>query len=177
MASRLTPCPSCTRHVKVGSSACPFCGGDVPVDVPARAMPTGRPLTRAAILFASAAAVSACSSSTPTTGGAKDAEIDHLGQGMPLYGVFTDAVAPGSGTGSGSGFGEPDGGPVAAYGVFIDAAQFEDAGHVQDGSPVAAYGVFPHPDASVNDAGHDARSDGQSVAAYGVFPHPDSGQN
>jgi len=124
MTSRLSPCPSCTRHVKVGSSACPFCGGDVPIDVPARPMPSTRPLTRAAIMFASVAAVSAaaCSSST-TTSGDKDAEAD-APLGPPdgaLHASYGVAVMPpdaGQGSGSGS-QGEPEGGLMAAYGVGV----------------------------------------------------------
>src|ERR1700677_1051264 len=75
--ARLTPCPCCTRHVKVGSSACPFCGGDVPIDVPVRPIAASRPLTRAAILFASAAAVTACTGAVSAAYGlfAGDAEI------------------------------------------------------------------------------------------------------
>ena len=109
MAARLAPCPSCTRHVKVGSASCPFCSSAVPVDVPARPMPSTRPLTRAAILFASAAAASACSSSSTPPTGAKDAAVskdatDDLGQGMTLYGVAVlvcssaggECVSPGS---------------------------------------------------------------------------------
>jgi hypothetical protein len=30
MASFLLPCPSCARHVRVDSGACPFCGGPLP---------------------------------------------------------------------------------------------------------------------------------------------------
>ena len=76
MASRLTPCPSCTRHVKVGSATCPFCGCEVPADVPLRAAPGAGPLTRAAIFFAGAAVATACSDQT---------------QSMVSYGVFIDA--------------------------------------------------------------------------------------
>ena len=116
MASRLAPCPSCTRHVKVGASACPFCGVEVPVDIPLRAGPTTRPLTRAAIMLAGAAAASGCSNSSggqplppygvmivPDAGvpdaGAKDAE-DDLGQPVTHYGVF---IEPDAGSGQGQG--------------------------------------------------------------------------
>jgi len=155
MASRLSPCPSCTRHVKVGSASCPFCGGEVPTDVPLRATPAGRPLSRAALLFAGAAAVSACSSSTTgpapsdaavskDTGSSKDsaAKKDSPSQGFDdgsiqaLYGVAfipdADRIPP-----------EDDGGVHAAYGVFVDAHAVEP----EDGAILAAYGGFASPDA------------------------------
>ena len=127
MTSRLAPCPSCTRHVKVGSAACPFCGGDVPVHVPARPMPATRPLTRAAIMFASVAAVTAaaaCSSSSTTTGekdaeAPKDAPVGFLdGQIQASYGV---ATFPDGGVfvDPDAGLGEPDGAVHAAYGVAV----------------------------------------------------------
>jgi hypothetical protein len=75
MPAQLALCPSCTRHVKVGSSSCPFCGGNVPADVPERAArPLVGPLTRAAILFGGVAA-SACGSAGAS-------------QVLPPYGVF-----------------------------------------------------------------------------------------
>ena len=138
MASRLSPCPSCTRHVKVGSASCPFCGGEVPTDVPLRATPAGRPLTRAAILFAGAAAVSACSSSTtgPTSkdsGAKKDSSQEFEdGSVQALYGVFSIVDANDIEQ-------EPDAGQgVAHYGGFVGP---------DDGGAVAAYGVFANPDA------------------------------
>jgi len=138
MASRLTPCPSCTRHVKVGSPSCPFCGGEVPTDVPLRGIPAGRALTRAALLFAGSAAVAACSSSSG-------------GQPLPAYGV---AVFPDAGSGTGSGGGQFD----AAYGVFVhpDAGSGTGSGsgspRVDDGGVVAAYGVFAF-DSGAHDSG------------------------
>lgn len=155
MASQLTPCPSCSRHVKVGPPSCPFCGGAVPVDVPARVAPAGRPLSRAALLFAGAAAVTACSSSTTPP---KDAGVD-MGQPLPAYGVRaldsglhedagddSDASADDASTGddaaTGDGGESPDGGIVAAYGGFVGDASLEpDTGH-----GMAAYGVFANPD-------------------------------
>lgn len=122
MASRLTPCPACTRHVKVGSAACPFCGGDVPVDVPVRAMPASRPLTRAAIMLAGAAAASGCSSSSG-------------GQPLPPYGVMIvpDSGSPDAGTkDAGTKDADDDlGQPATHYGVFIDP----DAGSGQGQGP------------------------------------------
>ncbi len=165
MPSQLTPCPSCSRHVKVGPPSCPFCGGAVPVDVPARVVAAGRPLSRAALLFAGAAAVTACSSSTTSPTPPKDAEVD-TGHAVAAYGVaITDSGEPGN-----DASGEPDGGAVAAYGVFVDGGlqHAADGGSEPDGGAVAAYGVF------VNDASLEPDA-GQGGAAYGVFVNPDGG--
>ncbi len=137
MASRLTPCPSCSRHVKVGPPSCPFCGGAVPTDVPARtfAVPAGKPLTRAAILFAGAAAVTACSPSSSGPTESKDAEADH-GHAVAAYGV---AVIPDGGQ---EGF--PDGGVSALYGVMAIPDSGEEG--FPDGGVMAAYGVAVIPD-------------------------------
>ena len=152
MASRLAPCPSCSRHVKVGPPSCPFCGAAVPTQVAARVLnlAPGRPLTRAALIFAGAAAVTACSSSSSGGGttGTHDAAIDR-GEPEPLYGV---AVGP-------------DGGePEPAYGVAVGP---------DGGQGGVLYGVAVQPDAGVEDAAHDL--DGQAVAAYGVMADPDGG--
>ena len=126
MASRLVPCPSCSRHVKLGPPSCPFCGGEVPADAPARPVAVGRPLSRAAIFFASAAAVTACSSSTtsPTPGNDAGAHSD----AQPRRG---DGGLVDSGVRKGHDAGAPD----------VDAGAF-----FIDGGPVAAYGVFVNPD-------------------------------
>jgi hypothetical protein len=65
MPSRLVVCAACTRHVRVASSACPFCGAGVPPDLVARPPRVfAGPLTRAALTFGgvalSVAALSAC---------------------------------------------------------------------------------------------------------------------
>jgi hypothetical protein len=184
MASRLTPCPSCSRHVKVGPPSCPFCGGDVPTNVPARPVLAGRPLSRAAILFASAAAVSACSGTTRSTmssdaavdtGGPMPAygvpgmpfeagEPDDAGQPTPLYGIGpqVDAGDPIPSADASADAGADTGQGMASYGVFVNP----DAGDAGQG--VAAYGVFPG-----EDAGHDHDGDpGQGGAAYGLGPLP-----
>ncbi len=180
MASRLTPCPSCSRHVKVGPPSCPFCGGAVPTDVPARtfASPAGKPLTRAALMFAGAAAVTACSSNGPSPTEARDAEADHS-QSVAAYGGFVRPDASETKDAA-----EDHGQAVAHYGGFVspDAGHetTEDAGHEgpHDGQVVAAYGVFANPDGgheTTEDAGHEGPHDGQVLAAYGVFVNPDGG--
>lgn len=58
----LVTCPSCARHVRSSETACPFCSVALPerASDAAPASPfTGR-LTRAALVFAGAAAVAAC---------------------------------------------------------------------------------------------------------------------
>ena len=117
-----------------------------------RGIPAGRPLTRAAILFASAAAASACSSSSTPPTGAKDAAVskdatDDLGQGMTLYGVTRD-----------SGQELPDGDLRAAYGVMV----------APEGGGAPLYGAMAHPD-----AGTAHEPDGGAVAAYGVMVPPE----
>jgi hypothetical protein len=151
MASRLAPCPSCSRHVKVGPPSCPFCGGDVPTEVAPRVskLAPGAPLTRAALMFAGAAAVGACSSSS-------------TGNPLPAYGVFIpDASISDAPVDTGE--------PSAHYGVFSDARVFDDVG--QGG---ALYGVFTDAQAVEPDAGEDSGQDsGQGAAAYGGFVSPD----
>jgi hypothetical protein len=62
--SSLVPCASCARHVRITESVCPFC--QRPFSEPARAsapLPTDSALTRAAIVFMGATALSACGKS------------------------------------------------------------------------------------------------------------------
>ncbi|MBS2015367.1 MAG: hypothetical protein JST00_20940 [Deltaproteobacteria bacterium] len=121
MAS-LHPCPSCARHVRptASVSACPFCGAEVAPRPAADARPLlSRPRTRAALLFAGAAVVGACSSTAAT----------------PAYGVpATDAGLEDAGE-------DAVPGPVAMYGPAPvpdsgrDAAETgPDAADASDGS-------------------------------------------
>ncbi len=158
MPSRLTPCPSCTRHVKVGPPTCPFCGGDVPVPAPrAVSLPVGKPLTRVAIALAGAAAVSACSSSStsgpaPTVDASADADSGHpiAAYGTPVFDAGHDASEAGQ--------------PQPAYGAMIP-----DAG-LDTGGTQALYGPAMIPDASAD------VDSGQVIAAYGAPPMDASGQ-
>lgn len=57
----LTPCPSCQRHVRLGTSACPFCEAALPEPAGSRAraaLPSG---VKRATLFAMGVTVAACS--------------------------------------------------------------------------------------------------------------------
>jgi hypothetical protein len=57
-------CPFCARHIKSVERACPFCTSDLPEDfhrcTPPSTGAVGKPLTRAALLFVSAAALGGC---------------------------------------------------------------------------------------------------------------------
>jgi hypothetical protein len=137
MANTFQACPSCARHIKSEEALCPFCGSATPEGFGAIARPKGpAPLSRAAILFMSATAVTgvsaatACSSSSSGTGTTTDAGTD---TGGPVAAYGPPPVMDSGQLDSG--------GPVAAYGPAIidsgtDAAQ-------DTGGPVAAYGPAP----------------------------------
>jgi len=78
--SRLSPCPACHRHVRVSSSACPFCGTSLSAAAPEPAEPP-RGISRTAVLAFGAALVGSatlgCSSetSTGTTGGGSSSSV------------------------------------------------------------------------------------------------------
>ena len=79
-------CTACARHIRSTEDACPFCGDVSPKEtrVCARAA-GGRPLSRAAVLFAAAAATTACGK---TTGGRPDApDTNNEGMIAAPYGV------------------------------------------------------------------------------------------
>ena len=65
MTNPLFPCPSCSRHVRLGTAACPFCAHALPAS-PEHLVPgaSASGMTRAA-LFAFATTVAACSSPQP----------------------------------------------------------------------------------------------------------------
>ena len=130
MPARLVPCPSCKRHVKLGPPSCPFCHGPVAPDAPARRVLAGRPLSRAAIVFASAAA-SAAGVDACTASSSHDAGLVIDGEPMALYGavVQDDAMHAGEAAAADGGTteaGTPDantlGGVDAAYGAFVDSS-------------------------------------------------------
>jgi hypothetical protein len=96
MGIDLHPCPACARHIRAEEGTCPFCGEATPDGFGniARAK-LAAPMSRAAILFMGATAVSACSSSTSGSlmalygpapvmdSGAKDGSNDVTA--VPLY--------------------------------------------------------------------------------------------
>lgn len=123
--SRLSACPSCSRHVRAAETRCPFCETNLPDGFgtePVRRVPAG--LSRAAMYalgvgtLSIAAASSACSSSDSTAEKAGDsalidagkdaAEDDDSGRASPVYGApAEDASAPLLDASDGS---PPDGG-------------------------------------------------------------------
>jgi hypothetical protein len=62
--TRLLPCPSCQRHVRVDATTCPFCAVALELSAPPLPAPTGR-LTRAAAFAGAALLGTACGSSAP----------------------------------------------------------------------------------------------------------------
>jgi hypothetical protein len=90
--AQLVHCPACDRHVLATERACPFCEAAMPeAAMPEASGGTGRALTRAAILFAGATALTACSSEpvalygpAPVDGSAMDSAKD--GEPVALYG-------------------------------------------------------------------------------------------
>lgn len=61
---RLAGCSGCGRHIRTTEATCPFCGATATFETADAVQPTGRPLTRAAILFASATALAGCGKTT-----------------------------------------------------------------------------------------------------------------
>lgn len=62
----LAACTGCGRHIRISETTCPFCGTTATPRVIAQAdvSSAGRPLTRAAILFAGATAIAGCGKTT-----------------------------------------------------------------------------------------------------------------
>ncbi len=107
MGPRLSLCTACQRHIQSTETACPFCGAATPegFGATARAPLGDRPLSRAALLFASAAAVAACSSD------------DSHPAPVPLYGPAPINIPDAGDSGSADDAGPAiDSGLVAAYG-------------------------------------------------------------
>jgi hypothetical protein len=146
MPSRLAPCPSCRRHVKVGPTSCAFCGAAVPADVPRRTLnvPRGTPITRAVLSFAGIAAVSACASTEAKPVIVMDATTDTAGEkggGVPLYGGFGGTL---------------DGGVAEDADLADASADGEADSDIDDGDDMfggddAAYGGFASDDADGDD--------------------------
>src|SRR5262245_56280946 len=80
MAACLHRCPSCARHVRANERACPFCDAALPEDFGVCSGPgdLARPLSRAALLFVSAAALAGC--------GKRGGDPGSPGSGVDIYG-------------------------------------------------------------------------------------------
>lgn len=123
--NHLTPCTSCSRHVRVSESSCPFCGSALDLsDVPQPVLPTRR-LGRAALFTFSAtlaAGLAAASCSSDDDGGG-------TGGVSALYGMPGDSAVGGS---SGS---------AGASGAAGEAGATNTGG--QAGAPNTLYGLPP----------------------------------
>lgn len=87
MSAHLQPCPSCKRHVRVSSDACPFCTfllSDSFRATAARPLPTRR-LGRAAT-FAFGAAIAGAAACGPHSGQPRAPEGDQSGSVGEIYG-------------------------------------------------------------------------------------------
>ena len=94
--TQLVPCPTCHRHVRSGSSECPFCATTLPGAPTPRTFEVQRGMSRAAIIALGAA----IASSTPFACSDETGE-----QTSEASGTGTGASGSGSGTGTGSGTG------------------------------------------------------------------------
>jgi len=162
----LVPCPSCHRHIRTGEHACPFCGGELPAALAARAIPgaTQRLSRAAAFAFTASLALTNCGPSvSPAPADAAPADAAGPGDGgvAPAYG----APAPDAGPGPG------DGGVASLYGAVPapdggtpDAAPGPDASDPGDGGVAPLYGAVPAPD-----GGADA-AEGSIGVRYGAPP-------
>lgn len=112
--ANLRPCTGCQRHVRAHETRCPFCDVELEAFTPVL-RGSNVPLTRAAILFASATAVAACTGgsdpgpSSSSSSGSSGASSS--GNGVPLYGV--PEIDAGDDGGDNT---KDSGGPVALYG-------------------------------------------------------------
>ncbi|MBS2019279.1 MAG: hypothetical protein JST00_40825 [Deltaproteobacteria bacterium] len=119
----LHPCTGCARHVRGTDAVCPFCGAEVTEPAP-RVATNNKRLTRAAILFATAAVAAAC-------GGKEDPVPTTSSSSSGSSGTSGSSGSSGSSGTSGTS------GVAPAYGV-----PDPDSG-ADDGGPVALYGPAP----------------------------------
>ncbi len=142
MRPSLLPCPSCRRHVKSGTSACPFCDASLGVPFAADVLPDTRGWKRAAVFSFGLAVASCGGTTTSSTGDATppDAVTDTAGDtaaDQPAEvgaDVARDVPA------------DDNGGVAPPYGIAP-----KDAGVPDDnGSMKADYGAPPPPDASAD---------------------------
>ena len=96
----LHPCPECRRHIKNQETACPFCGTSVTPRSPA-IVPAVRVAGRAAVVFATAAAMACGKKDAPPPTPAVDAsDMTSSGTVVAVYGPppqwdeLNDAAAP-----------------------------------------------------------------------------------
>ena len=145
--SHLSACPSCSRHVRVSESACPFCRSvlsDAFRATPARQAPRAR-LTRAA-LFALGTGVALTPACSPASSGSPGGTGVEQGDG-------SSETADGSTTTPEAGTGSSDAGTTGSPDAASTSdAEADDAGHtaqplygasvLDGGGFVALYGGF-----------------------------------
>jgi hypothetical protein len=181
MAAHLAPCPSCSRHVRVSDSACPFCSATLPADLAgqgASPLPSER-LGRAALAtFRSTVSAVAASAvvGASALGCAADAE-----SGVPNA-QQSAAGSSSAGTSSNGNAGASNNGGVTSTGGSTGvggSAAGGDSGQGGDdfgngGMPniVPPYGIPPIPesDAGPSDAGTAVEDPGGQVPIYGAPP-------
>ena len=120
----LSPCPSCSRHVKTTEASCPFCKATLAERTVAAVPIVKNRMTRAAAYaFGASLAVTGCVTGTVPGEGSGDGTLDGGGGG--------------GGNGDGGGGGKKDGGG----GGMQDAP--DDQGNIQPPYGAPAYGAFP----------------------------------
>jgi hypothetical protein len=122
---RLSPCPACARHVKVGDCTCPFCGAKVACAAPPL-RPGAAGMSRAALFAASALGttlVATDCTSMPLYGGPVPGDDADISDASPVDGsrAPSDAAAP-------SDAGDESPGAVALYGSFAPVDASNDRG-------------------------------------------------
>lgn len=84
----LFPCPSCARHVRSDESTCPFCDAALSADfvAPLATRIAGQPLSRAALVFATAAAMAgtACGKEPSPSKPTEEAHVDAASAPLPV---------------------------------------------------------------------------------------------
>ena len=157
--TRFSPCPSCERHVRVGSPACPFCSSELSVELEEPIYRPTKRLGRAAMLafrtlvIGAAGAGVGCGAATglepPGDAGGGTVLVDSgspaTDAGPPTFDAGFDAGT----TDAGFDAGMTDPPPIPAYGgptpTPFDAGP-EDGGPDDAGMPVGnLYGAPPIP--------------------------------
>ncbi|HLK38388.1 MAG TPA: hypothetical protein VKU41_16610 [Polyangiaceae bacterium] len=183
----LAACPSCSRHVRLSETACPFCKAGLPSAFRERPAPSPpvRRLGRAALYAlrmgaVSVTAVAACGGAVTAAGG-DGGEGDSSALGDGSSGASSSGSAGSGSANSGTASSGTTGSGTAGSGLGSSGTSV-DAGF--DGPfGVAAYGGFIPADAGVTGTGDatsardaepgDAKSDHPFIAPpYGVPPGP-----
>jgi hypothetical protein len=142
MRQLLVPCPSCSRHVRVCETACPFCRASLPASLRATAAPEPprARLARAALFAfaasAATAAATACGGQTAAGPPGSDTDASEIVPGADAAGdaLGVQAIYGAPAEADGSPTGEPTDGGAAPT----------DALAAYDGPmAIAAYGIQP----------------------------------